>query len=97
MLCLISCFLNYVAWLVGWVVLISVTLKVGLGPVYFQSLRGKAFAYFMEYCAKEDLKQALQQTKTDLFSSLKLVKSYDENLARKKAINILEVRSVYQK
>ncbi|KAF0295055.1 Methyltransferase-like protein 7A [Amphibalanus amphitrite] len=91
MLCLISCVLNYMAWVVGWVTLVVVTLKVVLGPVYFESLRGRAFAYFMEYLAKEELRKSLQQSKIDLFSSMKLIKSSDQELSKKNALNILEI------
>ena len=91
MLCFITCILNYVAFVVGWITLIIVTLKVVLGPKTFKTLRDKAFAYFMEYYAKEGFQTALQQSKTELFSSMKLLKSSDEKLAKTKALNILEV------
>lgn len=91
MLCFISCILNCIAYVVGWVVLIAMTLKVALGPAYFQSLRDKAFAYFMEYFMKTDLKETLQQTKTELFSSMNNLKSSDQDLSKNNALNILEV------
>ena len=91
MLCLISCILNCIAYVVGWMVITVVTLKVAFGPAYFQSLRSKAFAYAMEYVIKGELKEVLQQAKIKLFSSLKNLKSAEQELAKKHALNILEV------
>ena len=91
MLCLITCFFNCLAYVVGWVVLIVTTLKVALGPVYFQSLRGRAFAYFMDRTIKEEFRIIFQQCKLELFSSMKNLQSSDQELSKKNALNILEV------
>ena len=71
--------------------LVVTTLKVVLGPVYFQTLRGRAFAYLMNKVIKEEFRIIFQQCKLELFSSMKNLESSDKELSKKKALNILEV------
>ena len=97
MLCLITCFFNCLAYVVGWVVLVVTALKVALGPVYFQTLRGRAFAYLMNKVIKEEFMIIFHQCKQELFSSMKNLESSDKELSKKKALNILEVIIDYER
>ena len=88
---ILFCFLDNVAHALGWLVVVIVTSKVALGPTYFKIVRDKAFANFLQFVMKDKLKEALKNTKTDLFSSMGSLKSVNPELSKKNALSILEV------
>ena len=83
--------LNSLAHITGWIVIILVTIRVGLGPTRFQEVRNLLYANLVAHFLKDRLKGALKTTKTELFSSMTRLKSVDPELIKKKALVILEV------
>ena len=88
---LLFCFINSVAFVIGWLAIIIVTFKVLLGPACFQELRDKAFAALLAFVMKDRLKETLWDTMTELFSSMGRLKSVEPELSKKNALKILEV------
>jgi len=91
MLYLIYYPLNFLAFVLGWILIIVTTLKVLYGPNWLQERRSKYFARMWILNGEDIYKKATRKTKDDLFSSMKDLESADPELRNKKALNILEV------
>jgi len=89
--CFISCLLNYTALLLGWLLLIVTFLKVAFGLPWYNTMKQKIFAWFMDTYDKHMFKIATDNAKKNLFSSIKDIKSSDPELRKKNALNILEI------
>ena len=87
-------FLNGIAYIIGWLVIIIVSIRVAVGPTQFQELRNCLYANLVAFVLKDRLKEALKTTKTDLFSSMTTLKSVDPQLSKRNALLILEVSSI---
>ena len=83
---------NWMATLVGSLVLPAILYKIAVGGKRFKASQDWLFAFLTEYTMKEDERALLRTTKLELFSSLKDLKSTDPELLKKKALRILEVR-----
>ena len=91
MLCACLYVFNWLATIVGWIVLPAILFKIAVGAERFQLCRDWLFAFLTEYTMKEDERALLRTTKLELFAPLKDLKSADPELLKKKALNILEV------